>query len=69
MNRGGAAAATWIVRGGETPRLRRGNSVETGGRLRYREAVVRGQVQALWPELGLLEYNLHRHGPLRVSCK
>ena len=31
MNRAGAAAATWIVRGDES----RGGSVETGARLRY----------------------------------
>ena len=34
--RGDAVAATWIFRGDEaTPRLRRGNSVEIGARLRY----------------------------------
>jgi len=35
----------------------------------YREAVGRGQLQALWPEISLLEYGLRRHGPQRLSCK
>ena len=34
--RGGAAAATWLFRGDEPPRPRRGHSVETGARLRYK---------------------------------
>ena len=37
--RGDAAAAAWMYRRDETPRPRRGRSVETGARLRYQRAV------------------------------